>query len=42
MKSDFAKQVWAERNGFKFIELYDEDLENLNIEYFKEKFEIDL
>lgn len=42
LKSDAEKMQWAESNDFLFIELYDADLENLNREYFKEKFGIDL
>lgn len=42
LQSDAKKMVWAERNGFLFIELYDEDLQNLSVQYMKEKFDLDL
>ncbi len=42
LKSDADKMFWSEKNGFKFIELYDEDLENLSVKYLKEKFDLDL
>lgn len=42
IKADLDKQTWAESNGFKFIEVIDEDLldENLNKAYYEEKFDI--
>jgi hypothetical protein len=42
LQSDAKKLNWAEKNGFIFIELYDEDINNLSKEYFKETFDIDL
>jgi hypothetical protein len=42
LKSDAKKLEWAEKSGFKFIELYDKDLENLSKQYIKENFNIDL
>ena len=42
LKSDHEKRVWAESNSFIFIELYDEDIENLSKDYIREKFDIDL
>ena len=42
MKSDANKMIWAEKSGFAFIELYDEDIENLTIDYIKENFDIDI
>lgn len=42
LQSDTKKLNWAEKNGFIFIELYDEDLNNLSKEYFKKNFDIDL
>ena len=42
LKADIDKQKWAESNGFKFIEVVDEDLleENLTREYYEKKFDI--
>jgi hypothetical protein len=42
IKADLDKQEWAESNGFKFIEVVDEDLldENLNKAYYEDKFGI--
>lgn len=42
LKSDASKMEWTEKNGFKFLEIYDEDLNNLSLGYIKEKFDIDL
>lgn len=39
LKRDMAKQRWAEQNNFKYYELLDEDLENLNKKYLYEKFD---
>jgi len=38
LKADTQKMVWAENNGFKFIELYDEEINNLSKNLFEEKF----
>lgn len=40
IKRDLEKQKWAENNNFQFIELIDEDIENLSKTLFKEKFGI--
>lgn len=42
LTSDAQKLIWAENNGFKFIELYNEDLDSLSKQYLKEKFDLDL
>lgn len=42
IRKDFQKMEYAEKNHFKFVELYDEDLENLSKNYFKEKFDVEL
>ena len=42
IKADFAKQMWGEKNGFTYIELYDEDIKNISAPYLKEKFDLDL
>lgn len=42
LTSDAKKLFWAEKNGFKFCEWYDEDLNNLSKKYLKEKFDLDL
>ena len=42
MTSDMNKLLWSERAGYRYIELYDEDLKNLSKQYLKEKFDLDL
>lgn len=42
MKRDEQKRLWAEQNGFTFVELHDEEINNLSKEMFKEKFDVDL
>ena len=42
LKADYEKMELAELNGFKFIELYDEEIDNLSKQMFKEKFDLDL
>lgn len=42
LQSDAKKLEWSEKNGFLFLEWYDEDLNNLSVEYIKEKFGVDL
>ncbi len=42
LQDDAKKMDWCERAGFKFIELYDIDIENLSKQYLKEKFDLDL
>jgi len=41
IKRDEHKREWAEANGFKFVEIYDEDMP-LTKQFFKEKYDIDL
>jgi len=41
MKRDLAKEEWCERNEFKFVEIFPNDLP-LTRKFFKEKFDIDL
>ncbi len=38
---DNQKRLWAQQNGFQFIEIYEADLP-LTVEFFKTKFDIDL
>ena len=40
LKADYEKMELAELNGFKFIELNDEHLENLTKKMFKETFDL--
>lgn len=42
LQSDAKKQEWAEQNNFVFVELYDEEINNLSQKMFLEKFEVDL
>ncbi len=42
MKRDLAKAEWAERSGFHYIELTDDDLANLSPEWFLEKHDLSL
>ncbi len=40
IKRDFQKEEWAIANGFKFVEIIDEDMEKLSRQLFWEKFDI--
>lgn len=40
MKRDMDKQKWCEQNGFKFVEIYDADLETLSTTWFFQKYKI--
>jgi len=40
IKRDVKKEKWIETNGFKFIELYEDDLKNLSPQYIEEKCKI--
>jgi len=42
LKSDYEKMELAELNGFKFVELNDRHLEDLNKEMLKREFDLDL
>ena len=42
LQSDAKKLEWSEKNGFLFIELYDENINNLSIKMFQDEFSIDL
>lgn len=42
IKRDLQKEDWIKDNGFKYVCLMDEDLNNLSKEWFKEKYDIDL
>lgn len=42
IKADYEKMELAELNGFKFVELNDEHLENLTKKMFKETFDLNL
>ena len=37
IKRDVKKEKWLEMNGFKFLELYENDLKNLSPQYIEEK-----
>jgi hypothetical protein len=37
IKRDVKKEHWLEMNGFKFLELYENDLKNLSPQYIEEK-----
>jgi len=37
IKRDVKKEKWIEANGFKFIELYEDDLKTLSPQYIEEK-----
>jgi hypothetical protein len=37
IKRDVKKEHWLEKNGFKFLELYENDLKNLSPQYIEEK-----
>ncbi len=39
---DKQKEDWIRNSGFKFIEIYDEDLKNLSRQYLIEKCDIDI
>ncbi len=39
LKRDSMKEEWIKANRFTFIELYDEDIDNLSIELFYTKFD---
>ena len=42
LRKDSAKELWAEANNFKFVDIYEEDLPNLDRRWFKEKYQIEL
>jgi hypothetical protein len=37
IKRDVKKEKWLETNGFKLLELYEDDLKNLSAQYIEEK-----
>ncbi len=41
-KRDMDKERWAEINGYKFIEIWEEDIPNLGPKWFKDKYNLDL
>jgi hypothetical protein len=41
-KRDLQKYNWLEQNGFKIIEIFDHEIKDLTIEWFKEKFDIEI
>ena len=41
-KRDLAKYNWLELNGFKVIEIFDNEIPNLSREWIKEKFDIEI
>jgi hypothetical protein len=42
IKRDEEKRLWAEHNEFTFIELNDDEINNLSKAMFKEKYDLDL
>ena len=42
IKYDMAKLHWMEKNGFKCAEILEEDVPNLSVNFFKERFDIDI
>lgn len=42
IKRDMSKFDWAEQNGFVLVEVFDEDIEVLSREWFREKYEVEL
>lgn len=42
LKRDLKKQEWAERNDFRYIELTDDDLNNLSTEWLRTHHQLDL
>ena len=42
LQRDQDKKKWIEENGFLFVELCDDDLDNLTVELFEEKFKVNL
>lgn len=42
LTSDMNKARWINENGFKLVEIVEDDLNNLSLKYFREKFEIDI
>jgi hypothetical protein len=42
LKRELQKEAWAKRNGFKFIEILEEDLNNLSPEWFKKTYDVTL
>ena len=41
-KRDLQKYNWLEENGFKVIEIFDHEIKDLTIDWFKEKFDIEI
>lgn len=42
MKRDYDKQKWCEQNGFTLVEIYDEDIDILSPDWFREKYNVEL
>lgn len=42
IKRDFKKIEWVEKQGFKLLELIDEDLDNFSHDYIQKKFNISI
>jgi len=42
MKREVDKVKWLEANGYVLVEVFDEDFDKLSVEWFKEKYDIDL
>jgi len=42
LKREILKETWAAKNGYKYVELNDEALANLSVEWLKLHYDIDL
>lgn len=42
IKRDMSKVDWAEANGFVLVQVFDEDIDVLSREWFREKYEVEL
>jgi len=40
IKRDVKKEKWLEMNNFKFLQLYENDLKKVSLDYIQEKFQI--
>lgn len=42
LQRDIKKEEWAIRNGFTFVEIYQEDIDNLSVQWFQDTYGIAL
>ena len=42
MGRDKEKRQWAELNGFAFVEIYPDDLPNLSLKWFRDKYQLEI